>query len=88
MAINGYPVARSNQVPSNLVKGESQAIHSALIFGNFTDLIIGMWGSLEILPNPYGAGYNSGAVDIRAMQTCDIALRRAVSFAAIKDIVA
>ena len=88
MAINGYPVARSNQVPANLVKGESAAIHSALIFGNFSDLIIGMWGSLEILPNPYGAGYNSGAVDIRAMQTCDIALRRAVSFAAVKDIVA
>lgn len=88
MAINGYPVARSNQVPANLVKGTSEAIHSALIFGNFSDLIIGMWGSLEILPNPYGAGYNSGAVDIRAMQTCDIALRRAVSFAAIKDIVA
>lgn len=88
MAINGYPVARSNQVPADLVKGSSAAIHSALIFGNFSDLIIGMWGSLEILPNPYGAGYNSGAVDIRAMQTIDIALRRAVSFAAIKDIVA
>jgi hypothetical protein len=51
-------------------------------------LIIGMWGALEIVPNPYGSGYNSGAVDIRAMQTIDIALRHAVSFAAIKDIVA
>jgi HK97 family phage major capsid protein/HK97 family phage prohead protease len=85
---NGYPVARSNQVPSNLVKGTSAAIHSALIFGNFADLIIGMWGALEIVPNPYGSGYNSGAVDIRAMQTIDIALRHAVSFAVIKDIVA
>ena len=84
---NGYPVARSNQVPSNLSKGTGSNL-SALIFGNFNDLIIGMWGGLEILPNPYGAGYNKGAVDIRAMQTCDIAVRHAQSFAAIKDIVA
>lgn len=88
MTINGYPVARSNQVPANLAKGSSGNVNSALIFGNFNDLIIGMWGALEIVPNPYGAGYNSGAVDIRAMQTIDIALRRTASFAAIKDIVA
>ena len=85
---NGYPVARSNQVPSNLAKGNSGSILSALIFGNFANLIIGMWGALEIVPNPYGSGYNSGAVDIRAMQTIDIALRHAASFAVIKDIVA
>lgn len=85
--INGYSVARSNQVPSNLSKGTGTNL-SALVFGNFNDLLIGMWGGLEILPNPYGAGYNSGAVDIRAMQTCDIAVRHAASFAAIKDIVA
>lgn len=84
---NGYPVARSNQVPSNLSKGTGSNL-SALIFGNFNDLIIGMWGGLEILPNPYGAGYNKGSVDIRAMQTCDVAVRHAASFAAIKDIVA
>lgn len=86
-SVNGYSVARSNQVPSNLSKGTGSNL-SALIFGNFNDLIIGMWGGLEILPNPYGAGYNKGAVDIRAMQTCDVAVRHAESFAAIKDIVA
>ena len=86
-SVNGYSVARSNQVPSNLSKGTGTNL-SALIFGNFNDLIIGMWGGLEILPNPYGAGYNKGAVDIRAMQTCDVAVRHAESFAAIKDIVA
>lgn len=84
---NGYPVARSNQVPSNLSKGTGSNL-SALIYGDFSSLIVAMWGGLEILPNPYGAGYNKGAVDIRAMQTCDIAVRHAASFAAIKDIVA
>lgn len=84
-SLNGYPMASSNQVPSNLTKGTGTNL-SALIFGNFSDLLIGMWGGLEILPNPYGAGYNAGSVDIRAMQTCDIAVRNAVSFAAVTDI--
>lgn len=85
--VNGYPVARSNQVPSNLTKGSGTSL-SALIFGNFSELVIGMWGALEVLPNPYGSGYNAGAVDIRAMQTCDIAVKHAASFAAITDIIA
>lgn len=85
--INGYPVMRSNQVPSNLTKGSGSSL-SALIFGNFSELVIGMWGALEILPNPYGSGYTAGSVDIRAMQTCDIAVKHAASFAAISDIIA
>jgi HK97 family phage major capsid protein/HK97 family phage prohead protease len=86
-AINGYNVMRSNQVPSNLTKGSGSNL-SALLFGNFNDLIIGMWGALEILPNPYGSGYTAGSVDIRAMQTVDVAVRHAASFAAITDIIA
>jgi HK97 family phage major capsid protein/HK97 family phage prohead protease len=86
-AINGYNVARSNQVPSNLTKGSGTGL-SALIFGDFSSLLIGMWGALEILPNPYGSGYNAGSVDIRAMQSCDIAVKHAASFAAITDIIA
>ena len=86
-AINGYNVMRSNQVPSNLTKGSGSNL-SALLFGNFNDLIIGMWGALEILPNPYGSGYTAGSVDIRAMQTVDMAVRHAASFAAITDIIA
>lgn len=85
--INGYQVMRSNQVSSSLSKGTGTNL-SALIFGDFSQLVVGMWGALEILPNPYGAGYNAGSVDIRAMQTCDIAVRHAESFAAITDIIA
>ena len=86
-SINGYRVMRSNQVSSALTKGSGTSL-SALIFGNFQELLIGMWGALEVLPNPYGSGYNAGSVDIRAMQTCDIAVKHAASFAAITDIIA
>lgn len=82
--INGYPVARSNNVPSNLTKGTGTNL-SAVIFGNWSELIIGEWGVLEILPNPYGAGFNSGSIDIRALQSIDTVLRHNVSFAAITD---
>ena len=85
-SLMGYQFACTNAVPSNLTKGTGTNL-SPLIFGNFNDLIIGEWGSVEILVNPYGAGYNTGDVDIRVMQTIDVAFRRVVSFAAITDMI-
>lgn len=84
--MNGYKACSTNQIPSNLTKGSGTNL-SAAIFGNWADLIIGEWGVLEILPNQLGAGYNSGAVDIRVMQTLDIAVRHPESFAAATDII-
>ena len=83
--INGYPVARTTQVASNLTKGTASGVASAIVFGNWSDLLVGEWGVLEILPNPYGAGYNAGSVDIRALQTVDLAVRHGESFAAMTD---
>lgn len=83
--INGYTVARSNQVSSTGTKGTASGVCSTVLFGNFSELIIGEWGVLEVLPNPYGAGYNSGSVDIRALQSVDLGVRHAKSFAAMTD---
>ena len=83
--LNGYPVARSNQVRANLTKGTSVGVCSELFFGNWSELFVGEWGVLEILPNPYGAGYKSGSVELRAMQTIDIGLRHPASFAVQSD---
>jgi HK97 family phage major capsid protein/HK97 family phage prohead protease len=83
-SLMGYDFLVTNQVSSALTKGSGSAL-SAIIFGNFSDLLIGEWGALEVLPNPYGSGFNSGAIDIRVMQTIDIAVRHAESFAAIVD---
>lgn len=85
--INGYACGRSTQVPKTLAKGNSGAVCSAMIFGNWSDLLIGQWGpGLEVLANPFGAGFNSGSVDIRALGSIDIAVRHAESFAAITDL--
>jgi HK97 family phage major capsid protein len=84
--INGYDVARSNQARSNLTKGTSAGICSEVYFGAWKELVIGEWGVLEIVPNPYdSAAYKQGAVLIRAMQSIDVAVRHAASFAMMSD---
>ena len=82
--VNGYNAAVSNQVPSNLVKGTSGAVASAIIFGNWSDLIIGQWGTLDLMVDPY-SGSTSGTVRVVALQDVDIAVRNAVSFSAMLD---
>lgn len=82
--MNGYKAASSNQIPSTFTKGTGTNL-SAILFGAWNQIVIGEWGILEVLPNPYGAGYNSGAVDIRVMQTLDVAIRYPEAFAAISD---
>jgi HK97 family phage major capsid protein/HK97 family phage prohead protease len=83
--INGYGAYASNQVPSNLTKGTGTNL-SAILFGDFSSVFLGEWGVLEILVNPYSdAVYPSGSVQIRALQTVDIALRYPQSFAVITD---
>jgi HK97 family phage major capsid protein len=83
----GYPIAMTNLVPSNLVKGASGAVCSALIFGDFSDLLIGYWSAFDLLVNPYeSTAYTKGNVQVRAMATCDVAIRQPKSFAAIKDL--
>lgn len=86
-ALAGYPLASTNAVPSNLTKGTSSGVCSALIFGNFSDLLIGYWTGVDILLNPYETtAYAKGRVLVRAMRDLDVQVRHAESFAAIKDI--
>ena len=81
--MRGYNAAVSNQVSSTLTKG-NQSLSSAIIFGNFADLLIGMWGGLDIAVDT-STGSASGTVRVVALQDCDIAVRHAESFAAMLD---
>jgi HK97 family phage major capsid protein len=82
---NGYPVAITNAVPSTLTKGTSAGVCSAMIFGNWADLVVAMWGGLDILVDPFTGG-NAGTVRINALQDVDINVRHAASFAAVQDL--
>lgn len=81
--LNGYAAYVTNAVPSNLTKGSSSEA-SAIIFGNFADLMIGLWGATDILVDPYTGGA-AGTVRVRVLQSCDIALRNTESFATMED---
>ena len=85
-SLYGYNLAVTNNVPSDLTKG-TLTTASAMIFGDFSQLMMGFFSTPDILIDPYTAG-SSGAVRIRVMQELDIAVRHAQSFAACLDIAA
>ncbi len=81
--LRGYNAAVSNQVPSNLTKGSTSTC-SAIVYGNWNDLIIGTWGGIDINVDT-STGSSSGTVRVVALQDVDVAVRHAESFAAMKD---
>jgi HK97 family phage major capsid protein len=83
--INGYRAAVSNAVPSNLTKGTANGVCSAIIFGNWSELMVGVWGnSLDMLVDPYTGGA-AGTVRIVVLQDVDVAIRHVESFATMVD---
>jgi len=83
-SIAGARAVVSNQVPSNLTKGTSSGVCSAIAFGNWADLLVGMWGVLDRLVDPY-SNSTSGTVRVVALQDVDVAVRHAESFSAMLD---
>ena len=67
--VNGYRAVVSNQLANKDV-----------IFGNFSQMIMGMWSGLDLLVDPY-AHSTSGTVRIVALQDCDVAVRQPSAFA-------
>jgi HK97 family phage major capsid protein/HK97 family phage prohead protease len=66
--VNGYPVQRSNQVATGDV-----------FFGVWSQLMVGLFGGLDLLVNPYALD-KSGGVRATALQDVDVAVRHPESF--------
>ena len=71
----GYKAVASNQVSATLGGGSEHGI----IFGNWSDALIGMWGGLELVVDPYSLK-KQGMIEVTSFQMCDIALRHGESF--------
>jgi len=82
--LNEYAATISNLVPSDLDKGSSTDVCSAIIFGNFADAMLNQWGGLEFLVNPYSRD-TEGLVRLNAWTFYDFLVRRAQSFSAMTD---
>lgn len=83
-SLNGYRAGVSNNVRSDLTKGSSTGVCSATIFGNWADLLIGEWGSAEIMVDEVTQAANR-IKRLHIWQTLDIAVRRGQSFSAMTD---
>lgn len=73
----------SNQVPKTLGAGTEHG----MIYGDWTELLIGIWSEIDILVNPFeSTAYSKGNVQIRAMATVDCAVRNPKAFVDIQDV--
>ncbi|NCC88195.1 MAG: phage major capsid protein [Clostridia bacterium] len=72
--VNGYGAYSTMQMNANTV-----------LFGDFSEIILGLWGGLDLMLDPY-AKADSGGLVVRAFQSADIAIRHAAAFAASNDV--
>ena len=58
------------------------------ILGDFSQVLLGVWSEIDILVNPYAEpAYSRGGVQVRAMATCDVAVRHPKAFLVLTDAV-
>lgn len=84
--IAGKPFITSNTVPSNLTKGGSGAVCSAVYYADWSQLIWATWGnSFDLLTDPY-TGSSAGTVRVTCFTDCDFALRHPEAAAVCLDV--
>jgi HK97 family phage major capsid protein len=79
--VNGYPLYVSNQMPGS---GSGASEISTILFGNFSDLLIGNWNGIDVVVDPYTS---AAARQVRLVVSLwtDIAVRHPESFAKCAD---
>lgn len=57
----------------------TQVTAGSMVFGDFSQVVIGEWGMFELAMNPY-ANFQAAITGIRAIQSLDIGVRQAAAF--------
>jgi HK97 family phage major capsid protein len=73
--MNGYRAEASNNVSKVLGTGGDHGI----VFGVWDQLIVGEWGALEIITDPY-AKKKQGMIEVTEFLMVDVAIRQAAAF--------
>lgn len=73
----------SNQVPKTLGAGAEHG----MIYGDWSELLIGIWSEIDILVNPFeSTAYSKGNIMVRAMASVDCAVRHPKAFVSVEDV--
>lgn len=76
----GYGVATSTAIATTTGT-------TTVVFGAWSQLLIGRWSGTDLLVNPYGdSAYSRGRVQVRALQDVDVAVRHGEAFAVADDL--
>lgn len=82
---NNQTVGYNHAVTTQMPAGTSGGASSKLVKGDFSQIVVGEWGVLEIAANPYGSGFGAGNIAIRALQSLDLVVRYPQAFAVNAD---
>ncbi len=77
----GFPLAATNQVDTDYGDGSQ----TALILGDWSQALVGFWGGMSLLADPYTLG-KSGGLRLTVMHDVDVGLRVPAAFAYSSDI--
>lgn len=81
----GYPIGFTSNVPNNLNPGDGGTDASAVVFGDFSQLMIAQFGAPSILVDPY-TNSRAGSVRLVLHAELDVGVRNAVSFAVTNEV--
>jgi HK97 family phage major capsid protein len=77
-AVLGHKFATTTQMPTNLGSSTDQG---EVIFGNWADLLIGMWGGMRLKASEDAStAFERDQLWVRAIMDVDVAIRRVESF--------
>lgn len=84
--IDGYPVSVTSNVPSNLVKGTSGAVCSAILFGDFSQVVTAQFGGVELSIDEVSAAMRrTGQYALTINMYVDSAVKQPGALGAIVD---
>jgi HK97 family phage major capsid protein/HK97 family phage prohead protease len=81
----GQPIAFTSNVPTTLDPGDGGNDASALVYGDFSQLIIASFGAPSLLVDPY-SNSKAGTVRMVLHAELDVGVRNAVSFAKTDEV--
>lgn len=82
--VNDYRAEVSKQVPTFAIGGGTPYTAQGIVFGAWNQLLIGEWGALEVIVDPYRLK-KQGMIEVTTFDTCDVNVRHPEAFCVCAD---